>query len=150
MLTQVSNALLIAELIVQAMGQTICAPLMQALVQQAEATNGYGSWDACCARTGVDCFLSRVVVPGGSEPCDNAHSARAGCNRLTQGTVCMIGQDGLIYGSPCGASIIRTYGSIVAFGGSGGVAVPFEPLIRVVLVHTWNFAILLYCLWSYK
>lgn len=40
----------------------------------------------------------------------------------------MIGQDGLIYGSPCGASIIRTYGSIVAFGGSGGVAVPFEPL----------------------
>jgi hypothetical protein len=127
MLTQVSNALFIAELIAQAMGQTTCAPLMQALVQQAEATNGYGSWDACCARTGVDCFLSRVVVPAG-EPCDNAHSARAGCNKLTQGTVCMIGEDGLIYGSPCGASIIRTYGSIVALGGGGGVALPFEPL----------------------
>ena len=115
----------ITELIARANGQTTCAPLMQALVQQAEATNSFGSWDACCARTGIDCFLSRQAVPPGTEPCDVAHSARAGCNRLAQGTVCMIGGDGLVSGSPCGASIIRTCGSVIARG--GGVATPFAP-----------------------
>ena len=128
MLPQALSALFITfitELIAQANGQTTCAPLMQALVQQVEATNSFGSWDACCARTGIDCFLSRLVVPPGTEPCDVDHSARAGCNRLAQGTVCMIGGDGLISGSPCGASIIRTCGSVIARG--DGVAIPFEP-----------------------
>ena len=119
------SALFIAELIARAKGQTTCAPLMQALVQQAEATNGYGSWDACCARTGIDCYLSRVVVAPGYEPCDAAHSARAGCNRVPQGTVCMIGNDGQVSGSPCGVSKIRTCASVVALG--NGVANHFEP-----------------------
>ena len=115
----------ITELVARAKGQTTCEPLMQALVQQAEQTNSYGSWDACCARTGIDCYLTRQAVPPGYEPCDVLHSARAGCNRLAQGTVCMIGGDGEISGSPCGASVIRTCGSLIARG--DGVAIPFDP-----------------------
>ena len=122
---QALSALIISFITAQTKGQTTCAPLMQALVQQAEATNGYGSWDACCARTGIDCYLTQVVVAPGFEPCDVAHSARAGCNRLAQGTVCMIGGDGLISGSPCGSSIIRSCGSLIARG--DGVAIPFDP-----------------------
>ena len=115
----------ITELVPRAKGQTTCEPLVHALVRQAEAMNSYGSWDACCARTGVDCFLSRLVVPPGFEPCDVTHGARAGCNRLAQGTVCMLEEDGLISGSPCGASVIRTCGSVIALG--DGVAAPFDP-----------------------
>ena len=124
-LLQALSALFITELVARAKGQTSCEPLMEFLVQQAEATNGYGSWDACCARTGVDCLLTRTAVPPGFEPCDAAHSARAGCNRLAQATVCMIGGDGEISDSPCGASIIRTCGSVIALG--DGVATPFDP-----------------------
>jgi len=98
--------------------QTDCGPLMQSLVQQAEATNEYGSWDACCARTGTDCYLTRQSVPAGYEPCDAAHSARAGCNRVSQGTVCMIGGDGLINASPCGTSLVRTCASTIVLNGN--------------------------------
>lgn len=98
-------------------GQTDCLPLMQSLVQQAEATNGYGSWDACCARTGSSCFLTRQMVAPGFEPCDAAHGARAGCNRVPQGTVCMIGSDGQITGSPCGAAQVRSCATTVILNG---------------------------------
>ena len=124
-LSQALFVTLITEFVARVSGQTTCKPLVQALLQQAEATNGYGSWDACCARTGIDCFLSRLVVPLGFEPCDVTHGARAGCNRLAQGTVCMIEEDDLISGSPCGASVIRTCGSVIARG--DGVATPFDP-----------------------
>ncbi|KIM85866.1 hypothetical protein PILCRDRAFT_86633 [Piloderma croceum F 1598] len=97
--------------------QTDCEPLMQSLVQQAEATNEYGSWDACCARTGTDCYLTRASVPVGFEPCDSEHSARAGCNRVVQGTLCMIGGDSLISASPCGTSLVRTCASVTVLGG---------------------------------
>jgi len=88
------------------------------LVQQAEATNEYGSWDACCARTGIDCYLTRQAVPLGYEPCDLAHGARAGCNRVSQGTLCMIGTDGSINGSPCGTSLVRTCTSTIVLNGT--------------------------------
>lgn len=118
MLTQALSALFITELIARAKGQTTCAPLMQSLLQQTEATNGYGSWDACCAQTGIDCYLTRQAAPPGYEPCDATHGARAGCNRLPQGTVCMIGEDELISGSPCGVSVVRSCGNFIALGGN--------------------------------
>ena len=90
---------------------------MQSLVQQAEATNEYGSWDACCARTGMDCYLTRESVAVGFEPCDSDHSARAGCNRVAQGTLCMIGGDSLISASPCGMSLVRTCATVTVLGG---------------------------------
>ncbi|KIM38615.1 hypothetical protein M413DRAFT_12572 [Hebeloma cylindrosporum] len=129
MFTQALRALFITGLISRVKSQTSCAPLMQALLQQAEATNGYGSWDACCARTGTDCYLSRQAVAPGFEPCDVEHSARAGCNRLAQGTVCMIGGDTVISGSPCGASSIRACGSVIVR--DGGVAVPLDSLANL-------------------
>jgi hypothetical protein len=101
-----------------------CQPLMQSLVQQAESTGLYGSWDACCARTGNDCYLTQQFAPQGSEPCDAAHSARAGCNRVPEGTVCMISKDDLIPDSPCSASIIRTCGTSLTMV-LDGVAGPF-------------------------
>jgi hypothetical protein len=121
---QMAITLLLALRIVRGVtAQTTCTPLMQSLVQQAEPTGQYGSWDACCARTGNDCFLTQQYAPPGYEPCDTSHSARAGCNRTPQGTVCMIGTDGLISGSPCSASLIRMCAQTIV---RDGVAASFD------------------------
>jgi hypothetical protein len=85
-----------------------CSTLMDSLVQQTVDNGGYGSWDACCARSGVDCLLTRQQVPAGYEPCDSAHGARATCNSLPEGVICMIGSDGQITSSPCASSQIQT------------------------------------------
>jgi hypothetical protein len=122
-------ALFITRLIEGVSAQTICLPLMQSLVQQAEATNSYGSWDACCATLGVDCFLTRQSVPLGTNPCDSAHNARAGCNRVPEGTICMVGQDNLIDESSCGASQISSCTTkVVEDGASQPFNFPFPGL----------------------
>ena len=114
---------LILRFIGGAVGQTTCNPLMQSLVQQADMTGQYGSWDACCAHTGDDCFLTQVTAPPGFEPCDPGHSARAGCNRTPQGTVCMIGMDTSISDSPCSASHIQVCDTVLILD---GVNTPFD------------------------
>jgi hypothetical protein len=114
----ISAILSIAPYLVLTAGQTECSPLMQSLVSQAEATNSYGSWDACCARTGTDCYLTREAVQPGYEPCDSAHGARAGCNRVPEGTICMIGGDSLITSSPCSWSQLRTCAQTITRSGN--------------------------------
>src|ERR1700728_4105063 len=122
---------LILRFIGGAVGQTTeatCDPLMQSLVQQADMTGQYGSWDACCAKTGVDCYLTQVTAPPGFEPCDSGHTERAGCNRIPQGTVCMIGPDAFISDAPCAASHILVCDTTLILNGSTTPFVGFANL----------------------
>jgi hypothetical protein len=104
-------------------GEPACNPLMQSLVKQADKTGQYGSWDACCAKIGNDCYLTQVTAPPGYEPCDAAHSERGGCNRTPEGTVCMIGSDSYFSNAPCGTSHIRVCDTILFLAGA---TAPFD------------------------
>src|ERR1700722_8723136 len=115
MMSKVAVALLLMQLIDWAMAQANCTNLTSLSTSQFAETSGLGSWDVCCARDGSGCVRNEIDL---LSSCDAAHPTRLVCNKVPQGTMCMMGRDGLVDGSPCGSSQILSCGDSIVLGGS--------------------------------
>src|SRR3984957_6417444 len=110
-------SLLLLQLIYRVMAQANCTELTQTSVNIITSNAiQFGSWDVCSARNGTD-----FTTNDGSNPsagCSGDQPTRLVCNKVPQGTMCMMGRDGLVDGSPCGSSQILSCGDSIVLGGS--------------------------------